>query len=144
MAFPPNEPAPQREDWGHDLLLYGNEQILRGSDNGVLVAFAALAFQEIRGDKLPHSNVGLGFLLFSVLMCTLVHFAIGNAYVGRGRLLIRRQEETRRQALYRRANTTLAWVAGLIQLACILIGLTLIFVPEPPAFLREYLLRHFE
>jgi hypothetical protein len=135
--MPPSneEPAVHPEDWGYDLLLYGNEQILRASDSGVLVAFAAIAFQEIRGEKLPYSNVGFGFLLFSVLLCAVVHFAIGSAYVGRARRLIRGQKENWRAVVFRRAHTTLAWAAGVLQLACIVIGLVLVLVPEPPACL---------
>jgi hypothetical protein len=46
-------PESQHDSWGYDLFLYGNEQILRGSDNGTLVAFAAIAFQQIRGKSEP-------------------------------------------------------------------------------------------
>jgi hypothetical protein len=132
------------DEWGFELLLYGHEQVLRGSDTGVLVAFAAIAFQDIRGDRLPHYNTGFSFLLFSVLMCAFVHFAMGNAYVGRAKRLIRRQPESRRQMAVRGVYTTLGWLAGLIQLACIALGLILILSPEPPALLRDYLLPYFE
>jgi hypothetical protein len=142
---PPTENRPAHPDeWGYDLLLYGNEQIIRASDNGVLVAFAAIAFQEIRGGERPaHSDVGFGLLLFSVLLCAVVHFAIGSAYVGRARRLIRGQEETRRAAVFRRAHTTLAWVAGVLQLVCIVVGLLLVLLPQPPEFVRHYLIDPF-
>src|SRR5215468_889645 len=84
-----NEQAPA-EDPGraHDLLMLGSDHVLRGSDTGVLVAFAAIAFAEIRGDKKPHCNLGLAVLLVSVLMCAVVHFAIGNAYIGRAKRML--------------------------------------------------------
>ena len=91
MPSPIEEAPPQPDEWGYDLLMYGHEQILRGSDNGVLVAFAALAFQQIRGgEPQPHYNVGFALLLFSVLMCAVIHFAMGNVYVGRARRMLRR------------------------------------------------------
>jgi hypothetical protein len=137
-------PATQPEDWGYELLLYGNEQILRASDNGVLVAFAAIAFQEIRGDKLPHHNTGFSLLLFSVLLCAVVHFAIGNAYVGRAKRLIRRHKDAGRRSLTQWLYTTLTWVAGVGQLLCIVIGLCLVLMAEPPAFLRDSVLKWLE
>jgi len=132
-----DEVQAQPEEWGYELLIYGHEQILRGSDNGVLVAFAALAFQQIRGgEPKPHYNVGFGILLFSVLMCAIVHFAMGNVYVGRARRLILKRDESRRQLAVRGLYVAVAWAAGLAQLGCIVLGLILIFLPEPPAFLR--------
>jgi len=102
--------AEESGEMGYDLLLYGTEQVMRGSDNGVLVAFAALAFQQIRGgEPRPHYNVAFGFLIFSVLMCGVVHFAMGTVYVGRGRHLIRGQRERLRQRLSRGVYSTLAW-----------------------------------
>ncbi len=144
-ATPPAEatPAALPEDWGYDLLLYGQEQILRASDNGVLVAFAAIAFQDIRGDKLPHYNTGFGFLLFSVLMCAVVHFALGSAFVGRARRLIRRQQESRGQFLVHGASLALAWLAGAVQLSCIVVGLILVLSQEPPPLLRDLLSKLF-
>src|SRR5262245_42094718 len=106
------DPAAASDDFGFNLLLYGNEQILRGSDNGVLLAFAALALQQVREDKQPHYYVGFGFFLVSVLLCALVHFLMGNAYVGRARLLIRKKRESRRQFTVRSTYVTLAWCAG--------------------------------
>lgn len=144
MSAPNEESAAKPDELGYDLLLYGNEQIIRASDSGVLVAFAALAFQTIRTDKLPYANMGFGLLLFSVLLCAVVHFAIGSAYVGRGRRLIRGEKEDRRAVVLRRTHTTVAWLAGVAQLLCIVLGLLLVLVPEPPAFLRVYLLDHFQ
>src|SRR5262245_19311838 len=133
------EAPPQPQEWGFDLLLYGHEQILRGSDTGVLVAFAALAFQQIRGGEArPHFNLGFGLLLFSVLMCAVVHFAMGNVYVGRARRLILREDETRWQGAVRGTYTLVAWAAGVVQLGCILLGLVLVLLPAPPAFLRAW------
>src|SRR5262245_46466172 len=130
----------ESDELGYDLLLYGNEQVTRGSDNGVLVAFAALAFQQIRGGtSLPHFNVGFGLLVFSVFMCGVVHFAMGSVYIGRGRRLIRGQRDRLRDRLSRGAYTTLAWSAGLIQLMCIVIGLILVAYNEPPAWLSDVL-----
>jgi hypothetical protein len=143
MAAPNEDPGGKPDDWGYDLLLYGNEQMLRASDSGVLVAFAAVAFQEIRGEKQLYANVGFGFLLVSVLLCAVVHFAIGSAYVGRARRLIRGQKEDWRAALLRRTHTTVAWLAGVLQLLCIIVGLLLVLLPEPPAWLREYFLDRF-
>jgi hypothetical protein len=129
--------ATQGEDRGYDLWLYGHEQMLRGSDNGVLVAFAALAFQQVRGgETLPHYRIGFALLLFSVLMCAVVHFAMGNVYLGKGRRLIDRRRETLRQSAVRGVYLTVAWGAGMAQLACVLLGLVLILLPEPPEFLR--------
>lgn len=143
-ATPADGAGAEPDDMGYDLLLYGTEQIMRGSDNGVLVAFAALAFQQIRGGtSLPHFNVGFGFLIFSVLMCGVVHFAMGTVYVGRGRRLIRGQNEKRRHRLSHGAYTAVAWAAGLIQLVCILVGLILVMFTEPPTWLRDHLLRYF-
>lgn len=144
MPAPNEEPAGKPDDWGYDLLLYGNEQILRASDSGVLVAFAAIAFQEIRGEKQPYANAGFGFLLFSVLLCAVVHFAIGSAYAGRGRRLIRGEKENWRAVVVRRTHTTVAWLAGIAQLLCIVVGLLLVLMPEPPAFLRVYFLDRFQ
>jgi hypothetical protein len=100
----PTPPAAgeQPEGLGYELLLYGHEQVLRGSDNGVLVAFAALAFQQIRGgDSQPHYNIGFGFLILSVLLCGVVHFAMGNVHIGRGRRLIHGHHEKVRHRLTR-------------------------------------------
>jgi hypothetical protein len=130
--------ATQPDDRGYDLWLYGHEQMLRGSDNGVLVAFAALAFQQIRGgEPQPHYRIGFALLLISVLMCAVVHFAMGNVYLGRGRRLIERRRETFRQSAVRGLYLVVAWGAGLTQLACIMLGLVLILMPEPPEFLRN-------
>jgi hypothetical protein len=138
MAEPPQDPAPRPEDWSYDLLLYGNEQLLRASDNAALVAFAAIAFQEIRGEKMPHHNAGFGVLIFSVLLCAVVHFAVGSACIGRARRMLRGQKETWRGAVMRRTHLTLAWVAGVLQLGCIVVGLVLVLLREPPAILTRY------
>jgi hypothetical protein len=140
----PEATAAQQDDLGYDLLLYGHEQILRASDTGVLVAFAALAFQQIRGgNPLPHYNVGFGFLIFSVLMCGVVHFALGSVYLGRGRRLIRGQEEKLRHLLTRGVYTLLAWGSGLLQFVLIALGLILILNANPPEWLQEYVLKYF-
>jgi hypothetical protein len=143
MSSPTQQPEPPNENWGYDLLLYGNEQILRGSDNGTLVAFAALAFQQIRGKGEPHQDIGCGFLLFSVLMCALIHLAIGNVYVGRARKIIRRQAETQRHRLVSSLSLGVAWVAAIIQFLCIIIGIILVLADPPPQFLQDYVLAFF-
>src|SRR5262245_2856468 len=142
----PTSPAAgeQPEDMGYELLLYGHEQVLRGSDNGVLVAFAALAFQQIRGgESEPHYNIGFGFLIFSVLLCGVVHFAMGNVYIGRGRRMIHRQHEKVRHRLTRGVYTLIAWLAGAVQFLCIVLGLLLLLFPDPPSWLEQYVLKYF-
>jgi hypothetical protein len=135
----PTEDTNSTEDRGYDLWLYGHEQMLRGSDNGVLVAFAALAFQQIRGGETqPHFKIGFALLLFSVLMCAVVHFAMGSVYLGKGRSLIDRRRLTLQQAVVHRLYLMVAWGAGLTQLVCVILGLLLILMPEPPAFLRSW------
>ncbi|HKB40306.1 MAG TPA: hypothetical protein VKD72_28000 [Gemmataceae bacterium] len=140
MVVPRTEDAPpQPEEWGYDLLLYGHEQILRGSDTGVLVAFAAIAFQQIRGGETPpHANAGFGILLFSVVMCAVIHFAMGNVYVGRARRLILQRKEKRRHTTLRGICMVIAWIAGIVQLVCIILGLVLVLMPEPPTFLAAW------
>jgi hypothetical protein len=139
VSKPNEDAATQPEDRGYDLWLYGHEQMLRGADSGVLVAFAALAFQQIRGGETqPHYRTGVALLLFSVLMCAVVHFAMGNVYLGKGRCLIDRRRQTLRHSVVRGFYLTVAWGAGLTQLACILLGLLLVLVPEPPAILRTW------
>jgi hypothetical protein len=136
---PSEDSATEPEDRGYDLWMYGHEHMLRGSDNGVLVAFAALAFQQIRGgETLPHFKLGFDLLLFSVLMCAVVHFAMGNVYLGRGRRLIDRRRQTIRQSVACGLYLTVAWAAGLTQLICVLLGLLLVLVPEPPEFLHTW------
>ena len=110
----------------------------------MLVAFAALAFQQIRGGTpLPHYNVGFGFLIFSVLLCGVVHFAMGSIYQGRGRRLIHGQEEKLRHLLARGFYFTVAWGAGLVQMVFIAVGLMLVLYTNPPAFLQQYVLKFF-
>jgi hypothetical protein len=137
-------PAAEPDELAHEMLLYGNEHILRGSDTGVLVAFAAIALKELKGDKEVHFEIGFGFLLFSVLMCAVVHYAVGGAYVRRARKLLRARKEPQWQTGSRGLHMLVAWLAGLIQLGCIVIGLLLVLLPEPPALLKEYLLPFFE
>jgi hypothetical protein len=139
VATSTEESATGPEDRGYDLWLYGHEHMLRGSDNGVLVAFAALAFQQIRGgETLPHFKLGFALLLFSVLMCAVVHFAMGNVYLGSGRRLIDGRRQTVRQSVARGLYLSVAWTAGLTQLLCILLGLLLVLVSEPPEFLHNW------
>jgi hypothetical protein len=138
-APPDNNP----ESWGYDLLLYGHEQILRGSDNGTLVALGALAYQQLRDETEAHQHVGCGFVLFSVLMCALVHLAMGNAYIGRARRIIRGEMEKRRGRGSRKFSVGLALIAALLQCLFLIIGLVLILTNRPPAFLQNYLLSWF-
>src|SRR5262245_23372087 len=128
-----NEGSEPQEEWGQELLLYGQEQILRGADTAVLVAFAAMAFQELRGgEKLPHHNLAFGLLLISVLFCAIVHFTLGNAYVSRGKKLLRKQKEAERRLSSPRVFTTLSYSAGILQLLFVVAGLILLFLPETP------------
>jgi hypothetical protein len=128
----PTESESAAESRAFELLLYGNEQIIAGSDNGTLVAFAALAFQQIRGKGEFHQDIGCGLLLFSVLMCALVHLGIGNAYVGRARKLIRGGHDRFRHMVLRRSSLILAFTAATVQFLSILIGCYLILVSKPP------------
>jgi hypothetical protein len=107
---------PDQNERAYNLLLYGNEQMIQGSDNVTLVAFAALAYQQIRGKGEPHHNLGCGLLLFSVLMCALVHFSLGNAYVSQARRMIRGGNETTTKAIRRRFFLALALIAALVLL----------------------------
>jgi hypothetical protein len=137
----PDNPTP--DGWAYDLLLYGNDQIIRGSDTGTLVAFGAIAFQELKGKSLPHQHFGCGVLLFSVLLCAVVHFAVGGASVGRARTLIRGHKESRSHRMFRRTNNALAWVSTALQFLMIVVGVVLVLKEEPPQFLQDYLLRFF-
>jgi hypothetical protein len=125
------------------MLIYGNEQMLRSSDTGVLVAFAAIALKELKGDHGFHVEVGFGFLLFSVVMCAVVHYALGKAYVSRAKKLLRGHREPKVLVGSRGGYTFVAWLAGLLQLVCIVLGL-LLLLPEPPQLLKDYLLPYFE
>ncbi len=124
------------EDWGYDLLLYGNELMLRGSDNGTLLAFAAIALQELKGRTEAHHNVASGLLVFAVLMCAVVHLAIGCAYVGRAKKLIRRQLESGQTGWQSRLFISIAWIAAILQFACTIAGAVLVLFKEPPLVLR--------
>jgi hypothetical protein len=144
MTPPSQDTSP--ESVGQELLLFGNEEILRGSDNGTLVAFAALAFQELRGGSEAVHRAGCVFLLFSVLFCALVHFALGNAYIHRARSMLRRQQSTRprRRSVFRAVNLGLVWLTVLSQFACLAVGLLLILPEKPPGLLSRYLMPLFE
>jgi hypothetical protein len=131
------------ENWGYDLLLYGNDQIIRGSDTGTLVALGAIAFQALKGKGLPHQHFGCGVLLLTVLLCAVVHFAVGGASVGRARTIIRGLKETRGHRLFRQTNQVVAWIAAALQFALILLGILLVLRETPPAFLQRYLLSLF-
>ncbi|QDV35084.1 hypothetical protein [Tautonia plasticadhaerens] len=145
MSSPSQDSSPP-DPVGQELLFFGNEEILRGSDNGTLVAFAAIAFQELRGGGESVHRVGCIFLLFSVLFCALVHFALGNAYIYRARSMIRRQPSSRprRRAVFRVVNLGLVWVTVLSQFACLAVGLLLILPERPPGLLVRHLLPLFE
>jgi hypothetical protein len=129
MTAPEEGPASQPDEWGYDLLLQGTEQLLRASDTGILVAFAAMAYEQIRGDKLPRSDLGFALLLGSVLLCAMLHFLIGGAYVRRARKLIQGQAAGRSAVRMRGGFITLAWIAGILQFGCIIAGLVLVLWP---------------
>ncbi len=149
-ATPPAEPpkpspgeALPPEGVGFDLLMYGNEQILQGSDTGTLVAFAALAYQQIRGKGEPHHSLGCGILLLSVLLCAIVHFSVGQAYIGRARSLLRQKAESRRSRLLRRTSYGFAWFAASTQFLFVIAGTLLIITEKPPAFVQKYVMPWF-
>jgi ABC-type Fe3+ transport system permease subunit len=134
------DPEPEPDPAWSELLAYGTEEILKGTDTGTLVAFAALAFQQIRGKGEPHHGLGCSLLLFSVLMCALVHLAIGNDYVGRAKMMLRRKNEVRpRHQLIRRAWYGIAWMAAIVQIFTLVTGLGLILLEKPPALVLKYL-----
>ncbi|MEW4570580.1 hypothetical protein AB1L88_22180 [Tautonia sp. JC769] len=146
---PPSDATPE-EGVRQELLLFGNEEILRGSDNATLVAFAALAFQDLRGGEGVAQHAGSVFLLFSVLCCALVHFALGNAYIHRARSMLRpggpgrsRRRRARPSGEARSVSLGVVWLAVLSQMTCIAIGLLLILPKQPPALLVRYLLPFF-
>jgi hypothetical protein len=145
-SMPELDPQALPENWGYDLLLYGNEQIIRGSDTGTLVAFGAIAFQELKGkSSSPHQHFGCGLLLFSVLLCALVHFAVGGASVGRARTIIRGagSKESRSHRIFRKTNQLMAWIFASLQFICVLVGIVLVLRETPPPFLQKYLLSLF-
>ncbi len=119
------------DNWGYDLLLYGNEHIIRGSDTGTLVALGAIAFQELKGKALPHQSFGCSLLLLSVLLCAVVHFAVGSASVGRARRIIRGMKESRGHRLFRQTNQVFAWSAAALQFILILLGIVLVLKEAP-------------
>jgi hypothetical protein len=125
------------EDHGRELLLYGLEQILRAADTGVLVAFAGLAFQQLRDVKQPHHEAGVGLLLVSVFLCAIVHFSIGHSYLSRARRLIRRPTDADRAGPVRLIAIAVAILAGLIQFACIVVALIVLLASSPPEWLLE-------
>jgi hypothetical protein len=145
---PPPSAATPEEGVTQELLLFGNEEILRGSDNATLVAFAALAFQDLRGGEGVAQHAGSIFLLFSVLCCALVHFALGNAYIHRARSMLRPGGPSRRRRRQpsgeaRAVSLGIVWLAVLTQMTCIALGLLLILPKQPPALLVRYLLPWF-
>jgi hypothetical protein len=128
------------ESWGYELLLYGNDHIVRGSDTGTLVALGSLAFQGLKGKGLPHQQFGCSLLLLSVLFCAIVHFAVGGASVGRARFIIRGLQESRVHRIFRYGNQLIAWIAASIQFALILMGILLVLKETPPAFAQRLIL----
>jgi hypothetical protein len=145
---PPPSAATPEEGVTQELLLFGNEEILRGSDNATLVAFAALAFQDLRGGEGVAQHAGSIFLLFSVLCCALVHFALGNAYIHRARSMLRpvgphRRRRRQPSGEARAVSLGIVWLAVLTQMTCIALGLLLILPKQPPALLVRYLLPWF-
>lgn len=111
-AMPGSNNQDLPDNWGYDLLLYGNEHIIRGSDTGTLVALGAIAFQELRGKAQPHQQFGCSLLLLTVLLCAVVHFAVGGASIGRARNIIRGRKESRGHRAFRLTNQVIAWIAA--------------------------------
>ena len=139
-AAPAVEPDPETDTTWLDLLMYGIEHVVRGSDTGTLVAFAALVFQQIRGKSEPHHTLGCGLLLISVPMCAAVHFAIGNAYVERAKSILRGLTESRGRRVVRWASYGIAWIATLLQFSSLVAGTGLILLEHPPAFVVKHVL----
>jgi hypothetical protein len=129
----------ESDEFGADLLVYGTDEILKGTDTATLVAFAALAYQQIKGKGEPHQNFGCILLLLSVLACAVVHLSIGNAYVGRARMILKRTHPSRRQQLVRMASYAVAWLAATFQFVTLIAGLVLILLEKAPAQLMRYL-----
>ena len=129
----------ESEEFGADLLVYGTDEILKGTDTATLVAFAALAYQQIKGKGEPHQNFGCVLLLLSVLACAVVHLSIGNAYVGRARMILKRTHVGRRTQLVRMASYGIAWLAATVQFLTLLVGLVLILIEKPHAQIMKYL-----
>jgi hypothetical protein len=138
MIHPARDLQRRPEGWAYDLLLYGNEQILRASDNATLVAFAALAFQQVRGKNETHHNVACGFLLVSVLMCAVIHLTMGHVYYGLAKRLIREQDQSRVRQVTDRVCLWVAWVAGVVQMLSLVAGLLLLVPDQVPEALRGY------
>jgi hypothetical protein len=134
-----SSPSAESDTAGADLLVYGTDEILKGTDTATLVAFAALAYQQIKGKGEAHQDLGCILLLISVLACAVVHLSIGNAYVGRARLILKKQEATRRQQLLRVASYGTAWLAAGLQFTTLLGGLVLILLQKPPVMLMRFL-----
>ncbi len=139
----PEPEAPADDSTVLDMLLFGTQEIVRGSDTGTLGAFAALAFQQIRGKGESHQQLGCGILLFSVLMCALVHVATGNAYFRRAKQILRESSEARRHLMIKRVSFTGAVVAALIQLICLAIGMILVLLEKPPPLLKKIIMELF-
>jgi hypothetical protein len=132
-------PEQESEEFGADLLVYGTDEILKGTDTATLVAFAALAYQQIKGKGEPHQNFGCVLLLLSILACAVVHLSIGNAYVGRARMILKRTHPGRRQSLVRMASYGVSWLAATVQFVTLIVGLVLILLEKAPAQLLRYL-----
>ncbi len=129
----------ESEEFGADLLVYGTDEILKGTDTATLVAFAALAYQQIKGKGEPHQDFGCVLLLLSVLACAIVHLSIGNAYVGRARMILKRTHVGRRSQLLRMASYWTAWLAATFQFVTLIVGLILILIDKPHAQVIKYL-----
>ena len=85
----------------------------------------------------PTTSSAAALLLFSVLMCALVHVATGSAYFRRAKQILRETSDARRQLMIKRVSFAGAVVAAVIQLIFLGAGIFLILVDKPPAlFLR--------
>ena len=144
---PDGEPEAEEEEpdgaW-LDVLMYGMEHLVRGSDTGTLVAFGALAFQSIQGKEDNNQSIGGVILLFSIAMCAVVHFAIGNAEVARAKSIFRRTEGNRRTIVVRAASYWIAWLSTILQFVSMVIGMVLLLWDKPPAVLLKYIVPYFQ
>lgn len=143
LRRPKRAQAPRPEGWEYDLLLYSNDLILRGSDNGTIVAVTAIALQEIRGQDQPFHKLGSGLLIASIVLCAFMHFCVGMMYRGQAREMIDREDDGEsgrpRPHLLRGSVSGLAWILGLLQFATMIGGIWLILADEPPFWVKRFL-----
>lgn len=139
MSPPSNAPQhPAIEGYEYDLLIYGKELILRGSNQGTLVAVAAIALQSVRPKAEDVQSFGCAILVFSILMSALAHFCLGNADVVKAHKMVTKQAETAWETRFRGMNIAAAWIAGVLQFITLIVGILLVLPNDPPDFLARW------